>query len=89
MPITPYLKGPYYFDLETRRALGVAFELVCITLRTGDCDDHVKQAIANKLIALSKDGERNPDVLCDKALEAICRPEHVKPSTDAVGRSLV
>jgi len=34
-----------------------------------------KQAIAAKLIALAKAGERNPDVLCDQALEDICRPQ--------------
>src|SRR5262245_64040090 len=83
MAITPYLKGPYYFDLETRRALGLALELACVSLCTGDCDDHVKQAIANKLIALARTGERNPNVLCVKALEAICsEPEHDKPSAD-------
>src|SRR5215475_6527461 len=36
MPITPYLKGPYYFDLETRRALGIALEMACIALSTGE-----------------------------------------------------
>ena len=88
MPITPYLKGRYYFDLETRR---IALEMACIALSTGDDDDHVRRTIADKLIALAKTGERNPDVLCDKALEAICRPEHnlEKPSTHTVGRSPV
>jgi hypothetical protein len=80
MPITPYLKGPYYFDLETRRALGIALEMACIALSTGDDDDHVRRTIADKLIALARTGERNPDVLCDKALEAICRPEHMTAS---------
>jgi hypothetical protein len=90
MPITPYLKGPYYFDLETRRALGIALEMACIALSTGDNDDHVRRTIADKLIALARTGERNPDVLSDKALEAICRPDNVeKPSTDTVGRSPV
>ena len=65
MAITTYLSGPYYFDLETKRVLGRALEMVCLALRTGDCDDHVKQAIANKVIALAKTGERNPEVLCD------------------------
>ena len=85
MPITPYLKGPYYFDLETRRALGIALELACIALSAGDDDDRVRRTIADKLIALARTGERNPDVLCDKALEAICRPEHnlEKPSTSS------
>jgi hypothetical protein len=74
MLITPYLNGQH-FDPETKRVLGLALELVCNVLRTGDSDDHVKQAIANKLIALAKDGERNPDVLCDQAPEDICRPK--------------
>jgi hypothetical protein len=60
MPITPFLNGEH-FDLEGERVLRVAFEMVCIALRTGDCDDGVKQAIATKLIALAKAGERNPD----------------------------
>ena len=46
MPIRPLLNGEQ-FDQETVRILGVAFAQVCIALRTGDCDDHVKQAIAN------------------------------------------
>jgi len=49
--------------------------MVCIALRTGDCDDYVKQAIAAKLIALAKAGERNPDMLCDRVLEDICRSQ--------------
>ena len=53
MPITPFLNGER-FDLETKRVLGVAFELVCIALRVGDCDDGVKQAIATKIIELAK-----------------------------------
>jgi hypothetical protein len=53
MPITPFLDGER-FDLEGERVLRVAFEMVCIGLRTGDCDDGVKQAIATKLIALAK-----------------------------------
>jgi hypothetical protein len=65
--------------------------MACIALSTGDDDEHVRRTIADKLIALAKAGERNPDMLCDKALEAICRPEHnlEKPSTPTVGRSPV
>ena len=70
MPITPFLNGER-FDPETRRVLGVALELVCIAVRTGDCADEVKQAIADKLIALAQTGERNPEVLCDKVLRDI------------------
>jgi len=74
MPIRPFLNGEP-FDEETLRILGVAFEQVAIALRIGDCDDDVKQAIANKIIELAKTGERNPDLLCEHALKEIRQPE--------------
>ena len=40
-------------------------------MRIGDCDDDVKQAIANKIIALAKTGERKPDIVCERALKLI------------------
>jgi hypothetical protein len=70
MPITPFLNGEP-FDLEGQRVIRVAFEMVRIALRTGDCDDYVKQAIATKLLALAKAGERNPDILCEQVLKDI------------------
>jgi hypothetical protein len=45
--------------------------MVCVAPQTGDCDDDVKQAIADKIIALAKAGERNPDLLCEQALRDI------------------
>jgi hypothetical protein len=68
MPIRPFLNGED-FDKETVRILGIAFEQV------GDCADDVKQAIANKIIELAKTGERNPDLLCERALKDIRQPE--------------
>jgi hypothetical protein len=76
MPIRPFLNG-HQFDQETVRILGVAFTQVCIVLRTGDCDDDVEQAIANKIIELGKTGERNPDVLCERALKDIRPPSRI------------
>ena len=70
MPIRPFLNGEQV-DQETLRILGVAFEQVCIALRTGDCADDVKQAIANKIIAVANAGERNPDMLCEQVLKDI------------------
>ena len=61
-------------DLETKRVLGVAFEMICVGLRIGDCAEEVKQAIANKVIELAKTGERNPDLLCERALKDIRQP---------------
>ena len=74
MPIIPYLNGER-FEPETKRVLGVAFEQVCIALRIGASDDDVKQAIANKVIELAKAGERDPDILCERVLEDIRRPQ--------------
>jgi hypothetical protein len=84
MPITPYLNG-VRFDPETRRILGVALEIVCIALRTGDCDEYVKQAIATKIIDLAKAGERNPDLLCERVLEEIRGPQGVARQGDTEG----
>jgi len=64
-------------------ALGIALEMA-IALSTGDDDDHVRRTIADKLIALARTGERNPDVLCDKALEAICTRCSTRASWPAV-----
>ena len=74
MPIRPFLSGER-FDQDALRTLGVAFEQVCIALRIGDCDDNVKQAIANKIIELAKTSEHNPDLLCEHALEDIRQPQ--------------
>jgi hypothetical protein len=64
MPISPYLNGQR-FDPDSKRILGLAFEMTSIALRIGDCDDGVKQAIADKIIDLAKTGERSPDILCE------------------------
>ena len=73
MPIRSLLNGEQ-FDQESIRIFGVAFEQVC-GLRTGDCADDVKQAIANKIIELAKTGERNPDLLCERALKEVRQPQ--------------
>ena len=65
MSITPLLNGER-LDPETTLILGVAFEMVSITLRTEDADDFVKNAIARKIIDLGKAGERNPDLLANR-----------------------
>ena len=74
MPITPFLNGER-LDEETRRALGVAFEMTCIALRVGECADDVRQAVADKIIALAKAGERNPDRLCEEVVKDMRTPQ--------------
>ena len=73
MPITSYLNGER-FDPESKRVLGVAFEMVCIALQIEASGDDVKQAIANKVTEFAKAGTRNPDLLCERVLEDIRRP---------------
>jgi hypothetical protein len=48
--------------------MGVALEMACL-VRTGGCTDDVKEAIANKIIALAKAGERDSDALCEHGIE--------------------
>jgi hypothetical protein len=74
MPITQFLDGER-LDEEARRALGLAFEMTCIALRVGDCADDIRQAIADKLIALAKAGERDPDRLCEEVVKDIRTPQ--------------
>jgi len=69
LPITPFLKGEG-FDPETRRVLGVALEMTCAALRT---DDVKREAIANKIIALAKAGERNADLICKQVLKGVIK----------------
>jgi hypothetical protein len=66
MPITIFLEGQK-FDPETRRVMGVAFEMARVALGQ-DWGDHANEIIARRTIELAKAGERNPDVLCERVL---------------------
>jgi hypothetical protein len=68
MPITPYLNG-MSFNAETRRVMGVAFEMVCTALRLSDRGDLANEIIARRIIELAKAGEQNPDLLCESVLK--------------------
>jgi hypothetical protein len=66
MPITPFLDG-LQFDPETRRLIGVAFEMARVALEQ-QWVDHADTILAGRIIALAQAGERNPDALCEQAL---------------------
>ena len=71
MPIRPYLDG-YKFDGETTRQVGIAFEMALASLgATPGCDDPIRAALAQRIIALAQAGERDPERLCDGALSAV------------------
>jgi hypothetical protein len=70
LPITPYLDG-FDVDPETRRVLGVALEMTRVALGLEDQGDLADKIIAKRIIELAKAGERNPDLLCERALEEL------------------
>jgi hypothetical protein len=73
MPITTWLDG-YEPDPETKRVIGAAFERTRAALRLVDRDDPAVAIIAKKIIELAKAGERNPDLLCERALNDLRAP---------------
>jgi hypothetical protein len=73
MSITMFLDGQN-FDSETRRVMGVAFEMTRTALRFADRHDLVVAVIASKVIELAKAGERNPDLLCERTLNDLRQP---------------
>jgi hypothetical protein len=73
MPITPYLDG-HKFDAETKRVMGVAFEMTLAALRLTDWNDPSKEIVAKKIIALAQEGMRDPNLLCEWALDDLRKP---------------
>jgi len=72
MPITSFL-GRERFDPETKRILGVAFEMTRAAIAR-PMEDATDGIIAKCIIELAKSGERNPDRLCEKALTILKSP---------------
>ena len=69
MPITPFLDS-HNFDPETRRVMGIAFEMARVALRLSDRTDLINEIIALSIIELAKAGQRDPDLLCEGALRS-------------------
>ena len=79
MPITSHLDGSQ-FDPETKRIMGVAFELAHAALAR-DWGDHANTILAERIIELAKSGELNPDILCERVLSHFRRWDLLKPVT--------
>jgi hypothetical protein len=67
MSISSYLDG-HQFDAETKRVMGVAFEITRAALRLADSSDPVMKLVAEKIIEFAQAGERDPDVLSERTL---------------------
>jgi hypothetical protein len=68
MSITPYLDD-FDVDPETKRVLGVALEMTRVSL--GLVDKFANGIIAKRIVELAKAGERNPNLLCEGAIEKL------------------
>ena len=80
MPMAQFLDGLDEFDPETRRVMGVAFEMTCAALRFAGRSERIREIapeiVAAKIIALAKAGECDPDQLCERALSDLCCKTH-------------
>jgi hypothetical protein len=56
-------------DPETKRVLGVALEKTRVAL--GHKDNFANGIIAKRIIEIAEAGERNPDLLCEGALNKL------------------
>jgi hypothetical protein len=69
MPIRAYLDG-HTFDGETIRQMGIAFEMALASLgSTPGCDDPIRTSLAQGIIVLAQVDERDPERLCEGALQ--------------------
>jgi hypothetical protein len=57
------------FDPETKRVIGVAFEMARAALQLGDRGSLINERVAKRIIELANTaGELNPDLLCESVL---------------------
>ena len=68
--IIPFLRHNV-FDAETTKAMGEAYDVACGELGADGQPALVKEVIAKRIIEAAKKGERDPQRLCAKALDAL------------------
>jgi hypothetical protein len=59
------------FDADATHVMGEAFDRACYSLHDVGQPDLVREIIAKRIIQVARDGERNPDELCVRALKAL------------------
>jgi hypothetical protein len=67
------------FDDAATLAMGVAFDLACVSLRGFSRDNDVRDAIAKRIVEAAANGERDPVRLHSKAFMGFC-VEDVSPA---------
>ena len=82
MPITSFLNG-VRFDRETTRIMGVAFEMTRVVLGIAERRDDINEIVAKTIVELTKQGKRNPDLLCERTLQSL-REQYLTDITPTV-----
>jgi hypothetical protein len=59
------------FDHNATRARGKAFDRACHSLHDIGQPGLVREIIAKRIVEVARDGERDPDELCVRALKAL------------------
>jgi hypothetical protein len=57
--------------------MGLAYEMALIALRLGDRGDLANEVVAQKIIALAKAGERDPERMCDGVMKEFRAPPRI------------
>jgi hypothetical protein len=73
VPIRVLLHGDVWFAPEDIDQLTAAFELALSKLELSDRRDPVAVVVAKFIIELAKEGECDPDALCDGALKLLSK----------------
>ena len=68
--VIPFLRD-VSFDPDTTHIMGKAFDGACKELHGIGQSDLVKSIIAKRIIQIARNGERDPNRLCQRALQAV------------------
>jgi hypothetical protein len=71
MPIGAILKEDHSFDPEDIASLTAAFEAALIKIGLTDRKDPLTTTVAKAIIQVAKNGERDPQKLCERALKIL------------------
>jgi hypothetical protein len=66
--ILPFLREPSVFDPEAIQVMSRAFDDACRTLKLAAGAAREREALAVKIVALARRGERDPVRLCESVL---------------------
>ena len=66
--------------------MGIAFEMAIQALHNRDVVDPPREAIARAIIDFAKAGERDPERLCDLALEVVRQTDNQRPQSSSASR---